>query len=534
MTLTKVLVACLSLVILCGTAQAQEGKVIVVNTESKDLKRTARRLRVCVDRVKNARVALQEATDVAKRIDPVPASEMAGLGTYWVMLDRSKAVEKITDLLSVVRKSAQTAKELSAYSNSTTTAGMLLVALAGLDLDKATEIVNKWPGPPDNSGEAGEKVRSNLQTEFRNQVASSLAYRDPEQALAMLNESGTGTGSEYYIRSKLAEQMLLKGDKDGAFKLIDQTIAEFAEHKSDPQATEGYANFLQELAGIDADRFLIALAQLTGGEPSAPGYSASISKGNYNIQLTYNEAQILQLIQSIDRRPELTLKAINAFPELKAKLDQIGGIDGYLAPGPSEGHVMLSVMSPKGAAGSGGWGGGSYGDGVRDAYADLRGKMRKNPWYVQAKLSEMVREADAIGKLISIAQSASYDEPELSDLALETARPLVSKVQPLQKRAESLMSLVSAYALCEGEADEGLLREGFLLADQLREEEKQKASSGTVSGGRSSSADRLESSLVVELARDNFDSAMKFARSMPDDNQKLTTLMAISRMLRHW
>ena len=534
MTFMKLAVGCFTFALLCSTAPAQGGKVTVVNTESRDLKRTARRLRVCVDRVKNARVALQEATDVAKRIDPVPASEMAGLGTHWVMLDRSKAAEKITDLLSVVRKSAQTAKALSVYSNSTAAAGMLLVTLAGLDSDKATEIVNKWPGPPDNSGEAGEKVRSNLQTEFRNQVASSLAYRDPEQALAMVSESGTGTGSEYYIRSQLAQQLLEKGGKDEAFKLIDQAIADFQEHRSEPQATEGYARFLQELAGMDSDRFLVALAQLSGSEPSAPGYSASITKGNYNIQLTYTEAQILQVIQSIDRRPELVLRAINTFPELKTKLDQIGGIDGYLAPGPSEGHVMLSVMSPKGPSGSGGWGGGIIDDGVRDAYADLRGKMRKNPWYVQARLSEMAQDSDAIAKLLSIAQRAAWDEPELSDLALETARPLVSKVQPLQKRAESFMSLLSAYALCGGQADEGLLREGFLLADQLREEEKHKASSGTVSGGRSSSADRLESSLVIELARDNFDSAMKFVRSMPDDNQKLTTLTGISRMLRHW
>ncbi len=532
MTFVKIAFAYLTLAILCSLALAQDGKVTVVNTESRDLKRTARRLRICVDRLKNARTALEEANNVAKRIDPVPASQIVAIGTYWVMLDRSRAVEKMADLLAVLRKSAQAAKELSVYSNSTSAARALLVTLARLDLDKATEIANKWPAPPENTGDPGERARSNLQTEFRNQVATDLAYRDPEQALAMVNESGTGTGSEYYIRSKLAEQMLEKGNKDEAFKLIDQTIAEFAEHRSNPQVTEDYAQFLQQLADIDSGRFLMALTQLTGGEQSAPGYSGSISKGDYTIQLTYTEAQILQVIQRIGLRPELALKSINTFPELKAKLDQIGGIDGYLAPGPSGGRMMLSVTTPKGPEGSSVWGW-ENDDGARDAYSDLRGKTRNNPWYVQAKLSEIGRDPDAIAKLISIAQRALYDEPELSDLALDTARPLVSKVQPLQKRAESVISLVSAYSFCEGEADEGLLREGFLLADQLREEERQKASSGAPSGERSSLADRLESHLVVELAGDNFDSAMKFVRSMPDDNQKLTTLMGIARMLRH-
>ena len=59
---------------------AQEGKLIVVNVDSKDLKRTACRLRIPVERVKNAREALQEATDLAKRVRPIQANSVSQLG----------------------------------------------------------------------------------------------------------------------------------------------------------------------------------------------------------------------------------------------------------------------------------------------------------------------------------------------------------------------------------------------------------------------------------------------------------------------
>ena len=105
----------------------------------------------------------------------------------------------------------------------------------------------------------------------------------------------------------------------------------------------------------------------------------------------------------------------------------------------------------------------------------------------------------------------------------------------MQERVGALQNLISTYRQVEGEVDSKLIKEGYVLADQIREE----AAAGGVPGeatrrGRQGSpADFLEAFLTGEYAHDNFDAAIRFVRSMDDDEAKLSALLQIAQSLRN-
>ena len=172
------------LAVLCGillaalVLPAQEAKVVVVNSESKDLKRTAYRMRISVERLKNARQALQEATDLAKRIRPLQSTSFRQLGNPWVMLHRTRAKSSIKELVSVLRIAALDAREPREYTDATTSAGQLLVALCQLDSDDALQTAKKWPEPSKSLGDAAQKCESEMESQFRRDAARLIGARD--------------------------------------------------------------------------------------------------------------------------------------------------------------------------------------------------------------------------------------------------------------------------------------------------------------------------------------------------------------------
>jgi hypothetical protein len=82
--------------------------------------------------------------------------------------------------------------------------------------------------------------------------------------------------------------------------------------------------------------------------------------------------------------------------------------------------------------------------------------------------------------------------------------------------------------------DPGLLKYGFLLVDEIRDQEKRQPA--PESGRRAFySADRLEGTLIAELARSDFAAAMRYTRSLSEEALKLEALLAIVQVcLRPW
>jgi len=234
-------------------------------------------------------------------------------------------------------------------------------------------------------------------------------------------------------------------------------------------------------------------------------------------------------------KPGLVLKTLDAVPELKSKLDGIGGIDNLYGgsgttfqmgmPGGSGGSSAGSIsMLMAGAAAP---------TNPAKLFEQLKGKADSNPVLVKRRLQQVVEGPESIDLLIRLAETASYQDPELSSLALEAAQPLLSQVEPLTKRVSTLQNLARVYRQTEGSVDKELLKDGFILADQLRED-----ASGNNDRGmnwvrpQTTAADQLEAFLVAELSRDSFEDAIRYARSIEKGTFKLQCMVQIVQALR--
>jgi hypothetical protein len=102
----------------------------------------------------------------------------------------------------------------------------------------------------------------------------------------------------------------------------------------------------------------------------------------------------------------------------------------------------------------------------------------------------------------------------------------------LARRLEAFRRYIDLSRRCDGEVDSDLLREGFILADEIREAERKKNLETTVPTRLSGAADDFELSLIAEVARGDFSRAMAFVRAMSDSGRRLSALLRILDMLQ--
>jgi hypothetical protein len=220
----------------------------------------------------------------------------------------------------------------------------------------------------------------------------------------------------------------------------------------------------------------------------------------------------------------LLLKAVDVIPGLKAKVEQAGGIDKFVSGRRSSAPPQAGPIQP---------GGGSTdirrGDNADSLFEELRGKAEKNAGYVRARLSNVAQDPQHIDMLLTLAGMATYEDPELGSMALDAATSLLAKIEPLEKRADLMESIARLYRDCDGEANQDLLREGFLLVDQLRHENQIPRSTNAPI---ESQADAFEVFLLSELARENFEASMKYVRGMQDKNLRIMSFLKIAESLR--
>jgi hypothetical protein len=541
--------ACLWISLLYGQI-----KVDIGSSPDRDLKRTAHQLRITVEQLKNARAALQEATGYAAH--STDASSLSQLAQSWIRVDRAKAQGAIEAMYAQLRVDAQGASDAVTYQRYMSAAEAVLVALTLLDLDRAIDLWSQWPDPPAALGASAEQMRDQMKKQFQSQVLSRMIMDDPERALALLKEQGTkSTDVSTIIRLTMHLNQI--GRKDEALDLVDQTIADFGQSTLDARTIQSYLSFVRMLPNVDSGRYLqavnVLLSQLS--QQAGPNTGGTLTVDGQSIQLSTPEAVLVDLCRGLGGRPDLMTKTLSAIPGLKSKIDSLGGIDdagristtmrldyalGNTRMSVNSGGVSITSSSPVGARGAATPSVGPSATNVNPAqtasqlYPGLRGKARKNPSFVSQKLSELAGDPNQIDVLVNLANRASTDDPDLASMALEAASRAVMQVDPLQKRISTLQNLMRTYRMCEGEVSSDLVQMGFRLVQQLREEEKNAASAlppGVTSrppGG--SSADRLEASLMAEMALENFEGTMRSVRSMPEE-QRLLTLVQIVQNL---
>jgi hypothetical protein len=540
-------------------AFAQQSQVVFVNSSSKELKRTAHRLRIPVDQLRKAREALQEATNLAIKTDPPPVNQLSNLVRSWQNINRSNANGVVDSFIQDLRAQAAQPKDVSAYQTATSTAMSLLQSQqsqssSGADYEKILDTINSWPDPPASFGEKTATYRKDLETQLKSQSIMNLANSNPEKAYELLSQSQDKKSvnfSDYYPAIQVARNLMNKGKKDEAMKIIDQTENNFAQQANDPRTLDAYGSFVSMVSsmGFPATDAIVEkyVTQLTT-QPQQSTCAAKVQSGQTTLlDLTCSESKILNVVRNLSSRPGLAMKTLNSAPGLKAKLDRIGGIDSFTSSSMSGQPISVYTYdtrnnnTPQVISSFSSGGGISVSTNSPDKLLqELRGKAETSPSLVKQKLRSTIKGPEDIDVLITLANSASSQDPELGSLALDLAQELLPQVEPLQKRTSTLQSMVRAYRQVDGEVDPELLKTGFILADQLRQEQADRirnlpgmttAMSANLQNLTSSSADQLETFLVSELSRDSFDLAMRYVRSMDNGLLKLNSLVQIVQAL---
>jgi hypothetical protein len=514
------------------SAFAQESKLVVVNKTSKELKRSAHRLRIPVDQLKNARLTLQEATDLVSKIRPFPAAQLSNLINSWQQLNRSRTKAIVDTFIQDLRAEAANAGDSQTYMTATSTAMMIMQTSAELDYEKLQQMFRSWPDPPASVAAETEGFRKGLEANARQSAFWRLANTDPEKALALLSSNESGEYN-YYASGQVVQGLMSAGKKDEALELIDKTIGYFSQHATDPNALQSYESFVQisarnldsEHAGALINPWITQLMT----QSSAADCSGTLKNGSSSMNLTCAESKVLNLLRGLPTRPGLVQSTLDSIPELKAKLDSMGGIDSIYS-GTGTSYIFNPIASrpfvPTDAA---------VFDNPMKLLEELKGKAESNPGYVKGRLSDAAKSQQGVQMLLNLAMMASYQDDALGSLALEVVERNLYTIKPLQARCMMMQSLIRTYRQVEGEVDQGLLKDGFVLADQLREEMSEQ---GETQDGMNpvrqpvlTEADQLEASLISELSKDSFDSAINFVRSMKNDALKLTCLIQIAQAL---
>jgi hypothetical protein len=534
----------IAVLVVASTLWAQ---VAVVAPGSRELKRAAHRLRVTPERLQNMRLALREATELARRVDAASAMLIGPVAQSWVQINRPEAKPNLEDLYRTLRTAAGNAEDVRGYQSATQAAQSLATAYSEIDFDRAQELIRTWPAPPSRAGEAGEAARREMESQFRQQALNTLAMRDPERAAALLAEGGD---ESWAARGRIAQHLAATGNKEQASKILDQTLRDLAASTLDMKKAHEYGQLMMHTASIDpakAAEAFASLARSAAGMNQAAG--SRLTVGERSIDLTAGEAVLLNTLQAAGGRFDLASKGVAQAPDLKAKLDRIGGIDAVFSSGQRVSLTMGAGMGMRSWGGPGmppGGPGGPNSESSNQFYSEVREAGRRNPSAGRQKIAEIAQDPASADALIQFAQRVNWEDPDLAVMALDAARALLPKIEPKTRRATNLQMLVRAYRMVDGEVDPGLLKEGFILASDLREEQQgQAAGFGFgVSGGpfpqggmvpygiSAGPADHLEAMLVAEYARDNFAGALTYVRSLQDARLKLLALTQIIQFLR--
>ncbi|MEJ2245592.1 MAG: hypothetical protein P8Y80_05830 [Acidobacteriota bacterium] len=199
--------------------------------EEKELKRIAHRMRIPVEQLENARSALQEATELAIMLEPLPTSEISSIVSAWSTLQPSKAESVSEYFVLELQLRALEAIDDRSYAQVTSSATTILNKLASINYHKAEEILSTWPYPLESFGESAIQARYRMESSVTQSIMEQIAKEDPD-ALdeQFINDYESSTGDLL----SLANNLVRTGDRDKADELIDRAIQSVPQHGNDP------------------------------------------------------------------------------------------------------------------------------------------------------------------------------------------------------------------------------------------------------------------------------------------------------------
>jgi hypothetical protein len=514
-------------------ASAQDSRLVVVDTSTKQLSRIAHRWQIPVENVRTARALIEEATEFARRHEGT-AQSVKELASLWSQMHPSLAAAKIELLMGRVRTRAQEADDLGAYKAAVTEAKDLLVMIVLLDEEKALDIARHWPAPPQGTGPEGEDARRDLYTALR-RAAQGLAQRDPERAVQLLDAPNVSEGLQYGALAQLASRRYREGRRDEALKLADRALSDFVARPT-ANFDNDHRGFIESLAQIDPGRALSAFESLVNKlGVLAPDYSSGAAANLTTflrvsgpaVPLPSSETLLFDVLSRLRMRPELLSKALSVTPsELQAKFDQLGGVDRVFGIDPETGNEavlylgtaesMDQMLDPRSGT---------------KLWSELRGKFGAESERIESILSEN-RDPRA---LLLLARQASVESPALASAAIAKATKLIPRVEPLDKRAAAFYLLLTVSRTVDGETDTALFVQGLRLVADLRaqDEKADRIDDATRRQTVVTSTDEFEANLLAEYARTDLEAALAVVRRLPEV-RRLAALVRVASAFRRF
>lgn len=520
-----------SLALLLVPTAAFSQQLTIVTAKDKELKRSAHRLRITPDRLRHARRALDDATTLVTRIDPIPVPQVSQIATSWLRLHRTAAPQRIEQLFGELKRAAAEAADEAAYRQQTQSGQILLASLSEFNADRAAALARTWPDPPKRLGESVAKLRSTFETEFTKQSVRQIGMRNPEQIASRLEEYEHSGTLDPIVMSRVAMHLSQTGRREDAIRLLDKAIGGMDQAARDPRLFSDYMNLIPMFPMVDSERAVAAVAGLIRVSKelgTMPGGMTLQTQGGRRADLTGAEVAVVRMLQNNRMlNPEQALRIITTAPELKAKLDSIGGMDVLYGPTPARPVPPPEARAAMGATGN------PYGvapspfENVQ-LTAKLRTLAGQDPEAVKKQVTTDF-QPEQFQQLLRTAQQLGYQNDDLATTALETARTLLARIEPIQRRAQLMNFMVRVWAEVDGEIIPAVYREGFVLVDDLRHPPAPASGQAAPvdAAAWASAADGLEQALLTEYARDDFDGALKYINGMSDNAAKVRTLLEI-------
>ncbi len=505
------------------------GQIEIVSAESKELKRTALRLRISVQQLKNARSTLQSATELAWTMDPVPYNQFRSIGSLWSRLHRH-ADRALESMIWRLADDASSTSDPSVYQRSTSAAQGLLNSLSQLDSDLAKEVAEAWPRPSYLDQGEEDPTRNQMLSNLEQQSIQYLLRENPEEAwrkIATRNPTAPWADS---LKTQIAQKLARAGKRDQALQIVDQVLESYDQENLDPARSAGFQGVFHSLSWLDSERYQRAFSILTQriDQGLARHQTGSYAKvDNQIVSFTPAETMILNQLQNLHQRPELAIDLLNNVPSIRQKLDLVGGIDQLLNRYNSPGSLTYNYGKPPEPGAGAHDQNRSNSQLSRDLHGELRGKALNDPAMVRRKLREAVDNPEQTQVLTTLADRSNQHDPELASIALDVAFSLYGQLDDINLRSSALRNVIQAYRRVEGEVPAKLLKRGFLLAAEMRDNEQNVTHHHGRPRQSLTQADQLEVTLLSEYGRDSFESAVEYAESLDSEILSLAALLGI-------
>jgi hypothetical protein len=397
-------------------------------------------------------------------------------------------------------------------------------------------------------GDEGERALAQFQNELNSRITSSAVYSSPDLIYEQLQQPQKAAALPLALRTEVAQSLIHSNQKDKAREVLDQTIVDLGKRPLVQDQRYDFENFLSGLARLYPERMMDAFSayqQMLAAQDADASQGTAMQSGEQWLWLSSAESTAVNVVRGLYNRPELAMRLLDSVPGLRSKLDQLGGLDHVLSTG-SAGLSPIPQVRSYGIAASEMAGIMAANPPARPSdplsdpppnptqlFQSLRGKAESNPEVVRRKLQGAFSKKEHFSQLVSLAQIANYQDPDLSSIAIQVARELLPQFENLEQRAGNLRNLASTMRSCEGEVDPGLLKQGMSLVSELREEEKNREQANPPEPNTRiyRQSDDFEIALIGWTAADDLSAALRRAHAMESDSLRIRALVQIAQSL---